>query len=88
MGEYSRPRPRRPPRPLDWDMLALKLAIMDPAIYAEFGRFGDDPYEDRPNWVTDFAEAQKRLGIYPLNGAEGDCMRVAVKKMQSIGKGF
>lgn len=70
-----------PPRDLDWEMLALKLAILDPELYAIFSRFDGIPYRESPRWVPAYTDVQKKLGIYPMNGKEGDCMREAVWKL-------
>jgi hypothetical protein len=71
-----------PPRPLDWEEIALKLAIIDPALYASFADFNSVPYmHEVPSWIPAFAAVQKALGIYPLNGREGDCLCAAVKKL-------
>lgn len=70
-----------PPRDLDWEMLALKLAILDPEMYAMFDRFHADPYCEMPAWIPAYIDVQKMLGIYPMNGKEGDCMRGAVWKL-------
>lgn len=69
-------------RDLDWEILALKLAIIDPELYAAFASFQNDRYtEDQPSWIPSYADAQKALGIYPLSGVEGGHMRAAVKKL-------
>lgn len=71
-----------PPRPLDWEQLALKLAIVAPRIYSMFQNFDAMPYSvDHPYWIPSYVEAQKALGIYPMNGAEGECMRNAIWKL-------
>lgn len=71
-----------PPRDLDWEMLALKMALIDPEIYNTYAGFRDEPYsQDQPSWVPAFTVMQQRLGIYPLNAAEGDCIRKAVWKL-------
>lgn len=74
------------PRDLDWEMLALKLAIIDPKLYASFAGFHNDRYvEDQPSWIPSYVDAQKALGIYPLSGVEGGHMRAAVKKLLGFG---
>lgn len=71
-----------PPRNLDWEMLALKLAIVAPDMYSMFTDFDAKPYEEeRPAWILAYVAAQEALGIYPMNGAEGECMRKAIWKL-------
>lgn len=65
--------------------MALKLALMYPALFADFKRFTGDPYEkDIPDWTLDYADAQRGLGLYPMTGPEGDAMRVACFKLMGL----
>lgn len=75
----------------DWDLLALKMAIAAPNMYEQICGFdrdtdymGDDQHSDHrstPNWVTEYCDAQRMLGIYPLTNAEANDFTRAVWRL-------
>lgn len=70
-------------RDLDWDLLALKTAVLDPGFYALMGRWGrNEPYPQHPNWTDEFEHIQLTLGIHPLTGPEGTLFNEAVWRLQ------
>lgn len=75
------PRGPQPSHDVDWDLLALKLAIGFPKLYAQFATFGTDVYDrldEVHNWIPSYVEAQEALGVYPMTGHDAEAMRTAV----------
>lgn len=73
-------------RDLDWDLLALKMAIAAPNMYEQICGFDRDTdygkgYPHTPNWVTEYCDAQRMLGIYPLTNAEANDFTRAVWRL-------
>lgn len=72
-------------RDLDWDLLALKLAIAAPNMYEMIQTFDRDTdygtHSTPIHWVDEYVAAQEALGIYPLTGPEGVCLNKAVWRL-------
>lgn len=72
-------------RNLDWDLLALKLAIAAPNMYEQICAFDrDTDYGTRStsiHWVNEYIIAQEALGIYPLTGPEAALLNKAVWRL-------
>lgn len=87
----ARARAYPPARALDWDSLALKIALLSPETYSEARKWDEDysycdpaRYDsDRPHpmWVPPYELVQRKLEIWPLNHREGDLMREALKRL-------
>lgn len=72
-------------RNLDWDLLALKMAIAAPDVYEMIQGFDRDVNYSNHSapiaWVDEYVAAQEALGIYPLTGPEGVCLNKAVWRL-------
>lgn len=77
-------------RELDYDLLALKLAVIAPDMYAMMSSFEPDAYIDEiengsgnviPNWIVIFEEGQDALGIFPLTYREARKLLLAVRRL-------
>lgn len=74
-------------RDLDWDLLALKIAILEPDLYISAQSWDNAPYKnmhpdrDIPAWVPEYVAVQKKLGIHPLNCLEGDALSLAMRRL-------
>lgn len=72
-------------RDLDWDLLALKTAVLDPGFYARMAawkKLESCGYPQHPNWTFEFEHIQLTLGIHPLTGPEGTLFNEAVWRLQ------